>query len=196
MERLIRDAYGYSLSDKDIIRMIGKNEVKIIIYKDISKYSSLDKLFGKFDNLVILYTTKANYGHWVTLMRHEQKNGRGEMQFLLEHFDSYGIKIDDELNYVPSDYKALEGEQKPILSYLVAKALIEGKGNTRRKNRYLGIIYNDVPLQKMNKAISTCGRWVTMRIKMKDLPLNIFTGLFNNQKYESDFYATSMTYYL
>lgn len=178
MDSLIKKSQSKPFSDQDI-KTLCENKVKIVLYSKLKKYSDIDKILDPHDCCIILYETKHNYGHWCALLRQKINE-----KLFIEHFDSYGMKPDAELAYVPNYYKKELGEDTPRLTYLLAKAT---------QNKYHGVIYNEYPLQKVKNDISTCGRWCGLRIVLKDLTLEEFINLFKKQKFDPDWYVTALT---
>jgi hypothetical protein len=148
-----------SLSDRDIREMLGE-DVKVVLYPDIYKYTTLDELLAPFNKVVILYTTQDHYGHWVSL--HRWKN-------TVYFFDSYGLQIDDQLEFVPDVY--LQENYQPI-RYL--RLLL---GNSK-----YNIDYNDRQLQLRGEGVTTCGRWCVARLSLPQLTADQFAQLFRATK--------------
>lgn len=149
----------YALSNDDITRLL-KGRVKIVRYRDISKYNSIDQLLSPYNRVFILYEAHDGYGHWTLL--HRIRKGH------IELFDSYGLKIDDELDYIPASYKRQSNQTKAHLSKLLA-------------NSSETVHYNDFPLQATKKGISTCGRWCVARAVNGKLPIDRFNELIMQQ---------------
>lgn len=148
---------GYSLSEEDILNIIKKN-ARVLSYRELKNYDTIEEAMGPEKILVLLYETRDNYGHWVAVF------DRGEH---IEFFDSYGDKPDDQIAYIPEYFRRSNGLDYPHLTYLLYKS--------GRK-----IEYNDHKLQKKGNNINTCGRWVAMRIEMRDDHINTFAKNFNN----------------
>ncbi len=84
VERLINKA----LSDEDIQRILG-GDAEIIKYSELGNLHDADQLLPREeDYCIILYEDRPNRGHWTAISKY---NG------LYEHFDSYGVKPDDQL---------------------------------------------------------------------------------------------------
>jgi hypothetical protein len=184
MEKLIEKQYTKAFSDTDIKKLCD-NKVKIIMYSKLCKIKDISQILKPHGACVILYETKQNYGHWCVLL--EQKSGKKKKN--IEHFDSYGMKPDDELAYIPENYKHTGGEDYPWLTYLLAKA-------TSPKGKYNKVAYNDYPLQESKNDISTCGRWCGMRVVLKQLNIDQFIKLFTKQKLKPDWYVTALTSFI
>jgi hypothetical protein len=120
-------------------------KAKIIKYSELKKYNNIDELLKKpLDYVIILYEQKINSGHWVLLSRYDNT---------IEFFSSYGNFIDECLNWNTQEINNILGQDKPYLSILLNKV----------KNQY-DIIYNSFDFQSSNLDISTCGRWVVLRV--------------------------------
>ena len=89
----------------------------------------------------------------------------------IEFFDSYGLSPDEQLKYARFN-------RTPYLSELL---------------RGRKVIYNKMPLQEEGYNMSTCGRWVVMRILMSFMSLEEFLKLFTNQTFIPDYYVTILT---
>lgn len=159
----------YSLSNKEITRLLN-NKVKIITHDKIKKYNNINDLLGKNNKCVILYRNSLNYGHWCCLF----KNKKG-----INFFDSYGNKPDEILKFVPNDVnEELKQDHKKLLQLLY-------------KSKY-NICFNQYKLQKLEKYINTCGRWVVFRLLNSDLTEDEFKDLFKNRKYSPDELITEL----
>lgn len=144
-----------SLSTKDLMKALPNT--KIWAYGQLKKVNELDDLFGKDGSCILLYESKQDYGHWIAMIQRNDKS--------VEVFDSYGIKPDNQLNYINSYWKIKLGQNYPKLT----KLLIDSPNKK--------FIYNQYRLQKMNKNINTCGRYCITRIRLKELSLDAFVTL-------------------
>ncbi len=116
------------------------------MYKDLARERDLPPL-----PIAVLYETEPGYGHWVAVLRTPEG---------IEHFDSYGLKPDAELKWVPDEYKEAFMATAPHLLRLLART---GED----------IHYNEYKLQGGGK-IATCGRWVIARCRNKRLTTDQF----------------------
>jgi hypothetical protein len=165
---VIERAEAISLSDDDI-RRICENKVKILLYEDLAKFDTIDDALGEHGAMIILYQSKANYGHWVSVFKVDNQT--------LEFFDSFGFKIDQELPFF--EYNLRQGV--PHLSHLIQHSNYK-------------VISNDIDFQTIRKDINTCGRYASLRIKMKTTPLKQFQALLlNNPDNNPDFYVSALT---
>ena len=80
-----------ALSDEDIQRIVG-GDAKITRYSELLHLYDIDQLLqSEKDYCIILYEDSPNRGHWSALLKY---NG------LYEHFDSYGVKPDNQLKWI------------------------------------------------------------------------------------------------
>lgn len=154
---LLEDISGNGVSQKEAkeiqLQPLGDDIIKkylpyakIIKYSELKNYNNIEELLKKpLDYVIILYEQKINSGHWVLLSRYDNT---------IEFFSSYGNFIDECLNWNTQDINNILGQDKPYLSILLNKV----------KDKY-DIIYNSFDFQnKNNLDISTCGRWVILRV--------------------------------
>lgn len=157
----------YSLSNFEIEKYL--RNTKIVPYSDIRKYYSAKDLVAPYNECVILYKCGESYGHWCCLL----KNKSG-----YEFFDSYGIMLDNELEY-PTEF---ETEQESEMF----------KHKHGQDYRYLTkllsevnqpVSYNHHKFQKFKRddgvKPSTCGRHVILRLLNKKLSLPEFKKQFD-----------------
>lgn len=176
MDNIIKNAENISLTFDDIKKICEPNNVEIIEYKNLMHLDNINDVFSNYDNVIILYTTRRNYGHWVVLMRYNNT---------LEYFDSYGKIYDFELSLSYDTIMAIGGVAVPQLTYLLNDA----------KNIYkYNVIYNNVQLQKFHHDVNTCGRYCALRIKLRHIDLNRFINLLLHQTNNPDMIVTYLTY--
>jgi hypothetical protein len=177
MDKLIKMSYNKSFSDSDIRRLCD-NRVNVIEYEQLQHMRSIDEALGPYGAFILLYETSRNYGHWVAVILHEGRDGG-----ILEHFDSYALKPDQELNFTPHNLRRELGQDLPHLTALMY-------------NSPYNVIYNKVKLQKFDNGLNTCGRWCAMRVVLRDLPLKKFCSLFMKQNFTPDYYITALTMFV
>jgi hypothetical protein len=178
MDHIIKNAENISLDENDLRKICMPYNVKIIYYSELNKYDDINTLFKESDNIIILYRTEGNYGHWVALLNYGD---------YIEFFDSYGMQPDYELQYAQESMRSTKGQDEPHLTYLLNNA----------KNRYKKkIVYNSVRLQQFHQYINTCGRHVALRIKFRHIELNDYQKLLLSSKLNPDMNATYLTYLL
>ena len=121
------------LSDDDIKKILGEDQ-KIIVYSDLSKYSSIRELLANDrDSVVILYEQKRLSGHWTCLTRDGD---------LFTFFDPYCIPIDSELKWINMKQRYTLNEHITYLSNLL---------------RVEHHIHNKMSFQQEDTRIETCG---------------------------------------
>ena len=103
------------LSDNELKNILGNN-LKIIMYPDLAKYSSIELLLPEPNDyciiLIVESETKFNIeGHWVALLEYD-----GMYEFL----DPYGNDVDvDLMTWMDAKARATLHESKPYLTYLL-----------------------------------------------------------------------------
>jgi len=130
------------ISDVDFKRWLGEG-CKIKKYSELKDYTTIyDLLPNEKDFVIILTEEKKNQGHWCCLLRNKDK---------FEWFDSYGVKPDGELKFIPLMVRRWLGQDEYDLSRLLEPVKYE---------------YNKKKLQNLQDGINTCGKWCIARILM------------------------------
>lgn len=122
-------------------------DLSVWMYKDLARQNKLPRL-----PIAVLYETQPGYGHWVGIVPTPEG---------IEHFDSYGLLPDAELQFVPKRYRKMFAATAPHLV-----RLLQGTG--------LPINYNEYRLQSRKNEIATCGRWVVARCRNRNLTTDEF----------------------
>lgn len=141
------------LGDDDIKKYLP--DAKIMKYTDLKKFKTIEELLPSNKSYaIILYENQKNKGHWVTIMRYNDKK-RGD---LIEFFDSLADdgKPDSQLNWVSNETNKFLGQGKPILTPLL-------------NSSNLPVIYNKFKFQsegnkRDGNSINTCGKHCVFRI--------------------------------
>lgn len=168
----IKKAEKISLSEDDI-RTLVDNKVDIYTYEDLEKFKDIDSVLGQYGACIILYQTNQYYGHWIALFKVDDN--------VLEFFDSLGWKIDEELKFSKYNLRVHEGQTVPHLTHLI-------------NHSNYNIISNSTQLQKNAIDDNTCGRWASLRIRLRHLPLKAFVKLFSDKNhFEPDFWVSAVT---
>lgn len=167
MDDIIDDLHSESFSEANIKKVV---DCDIVVYEDLVNYNDIDDLLGPHQCCVLLYQQKQTYGHWVCLSR------RGN---IVEFFDSYGGKPDSQLKFA----KYNKHNDQPYLSQMLYESPYE-------------IRYNPYKLQSEKNDMNTCGRWVTLRLVLRHVPIDVFAKLFLKQRNKPDFYATALTMFI
>lgn len=172
MDQLIKQLTSEPLSGQEMMRATD-NETTVVTYEDLRNVDNIFDLLGPNNNFTLLYETEPDYGHWTAVLYHPETN-------TLEFFDPYGKPIDSQLQYI----KDPNISKDPLLSVLML--------DTDAK-----IIYNDEPLQKFGKDISSCGRHVAMRINLRWMPLEQYQDIMmSKSKDERDKMVTYLTAFI
>ena len=172
IEANLKKAEEIDLSGEDLHRMTG-GKCNIIKYSDLKHYNSIDRALGNYGACILLYETEMNHGHWVLIFKVNDTT--------LEHFDAYGLTMDEELRIV-SQTTDINGQ--PYLSQLIDKSGYKLTENLHK-------------LQEKKEDVNTCGRWCVGRLLLRNEPLNEFVRLFTkNHHYKPDLWITGLTYFL
>ena len=121
------------LSDTELKVILGK-DLKIVMYPDLAKYSSIELLLPNPNDyciiLIVESETKFNIeGHWCALLKYDG---------MYEWFDPYGNDVDvDLMTWMDAKTRVSLNESKPYLTYLL-------------KNKQY--IYNKVKYEKLKKV--------------------------------------------
>jgi hypothetical protein len=179
MDKIIKQSERIDLTGADLHR-ITDGKCKIIQYEQLENISSLEEILEPHGCCIILYTTRANFGHWVALFR-TNPNVKQNLSF----FDPYGLKVDEELQIANELHlRQHNGEITPHLSALINKGGYNVKSSTYK-------------LQKFLKDTETCGRHVGFRIRMRDIPLKKYVKLLtDNKAYDPDFWVSALTLFI
>ena len=174
IDKKIQQSEDIDLSGADIHR-ITDGKAHIMDYEELENYSSIYDVLEEHGAVVILYETKKNFGHWVCMF------WTGENT--LEFFDPYGLKMDDELKVEPEfNMRLHNGVLTPHLTMLIDLC------------RDCKVVSNTTRLQKVLEHTNTCGRWVALRIRFREVSLNKFIQLMtNNKHYDGDFWVSALT---
>lgn len=136
------------MSGSDLEHYVGLNRVYLL---ENLKGKSLANIVKPF--IVILYETDSqNNGHWVGLMRYFV-----EGQEYVEFFDSYGMSPGELYSHNDPEHNKYLNQDKNYLGIMIWEHL--------QRNPSCKFIYNKIQYQSWDEGISTCGRWVLLRIK-------------------------------
>lgn len=155
----LRKLKSKALSESEILHLID-GKANVITYTELEDIDNLDEALGKHGAFVLLYQTlNKNYGHWTCVF----KMNKNSVYF----FDSYGLLIDDEMDFVPEAFK--ESNYK---DYRHLTKLLYDSGYK--------VYYNEYPFQaeSTNETVNTCGRWVSVRLTLRDMAEKDFAKLF------------------
>lgn len=173
--KIIKELINEPLSSSDILQKLDY-KTNLIKYGDLAHYNNIDDVLGKYGACIILYELKNNFGHWTLLFKRNNN--------IIEHFDSLGYAIDDELQFINLYFRKISNQLIPHLSYLLYISPYKCE-------------YNDFPLQEDCKNVATCGKWCVLRLLCRNLNINKFIKLFDNiYPYTRDEYVTLITHFL
>ncbi len=178
MDNIIHSAEDISLDEQDLKKICQPYGLHLIFYRDLHTIQDINELFQISNNIIILYRTTRDYGHFVSLLNYDDH---------IEYFDSYGEKPDYELKYSQESVRQMQGRIMPHLTHLFNIA--------KRKDRKK-IVYNKIRLQQFHNHVNTCGRWSALRIKFRHLNIKQFQHLFIGQSQNPDAIVTYLTYLL
>lgn len=161
-----------SLTDNDVLNLVGR-KANFLLYSQLPNFRTLDEVLGPYKACFLLYESKKSYGHWVSIVLLD--NG------LIEFFDPYGTYIDDELEYIPENFRKISNQNYPHLTALLYQSEYP-------------ISYNQYPFQKHGQGINTCGRWSALRIICRWMSLEQFKK--NFKKVNGDDLVTLLTMFV
>jgi hypothetical protein len=140
--------------------------VPIYTYEELAD-KTIDDLYPE---CIILYQDTKTSGHW-TCLNIDENN-------CINFFDSYGYAPDEELEF--SRYNKLYNDK--YLTRIIIESGLPVKWNKKR-------------LQIMSDA-NTCGRFICLRLLMKEISLEKFAKMFLGQQHKPDYYATALTMFI
>jgi hypothetical protein len=125
-DKILYQKYAQQLSkmvaSNEFEKMLGKEvNNKIVKYSDLENVNDLNAILTEpKDYRIVLIETKRNVGHYCCLLKYNDK--------CFEWFDSYGLKPDQEFEFIPVKMQEILDEKQHILSILLNKILLK-KGN-------------------------------------------------------------------
>lgn len=170
MDKLIKDQSERDLTGEEVKNIVGDG-VNIVAYHNLGQYNTIEELCDNpTKSAIILYESKLNFGHYCAVILHDDNT--------LEFFDPYGNKPDSQLSYAVYDLQF----KTPFLTELI--------------NNFKGkLIYNKNKLQQFKEDVNTCGRWSSLRVRMRKMDLESFSLLFSsNRCYRGDFWVSAITF--
>jgi len=166
---------NYELDDLDMRRCLPG--VRVIRYPELTQYSRIEDALDPEGRLVILFLTEGpTVGHWVCV------HGNFEDR-TLEFFDSYGLKPDDERNWMSHSRLVQLNETEPLLYDLLADAAMRG----------WKITFNPYHLQSTAPGVETCGRHVVTRLLNQDADIHEYVDGIEGSGFTPDQYVLKVT---
>lgn len=160
------------LTGEEVKKLCGKGS-KVMVYPELQDYDNLSDVFGNKNKIIILYLNERNgnsfIGHWVLLLRNK-RNGKT----IIEFNDSYSNEIDEYFDDVSNDKREELDQDEGFLSRLLY--------DYANNNDNVEVHYNELPLQKEGVGINTCGRWVGLRGRFSNIPLEKYQAVFKKLK--------------
>jgi len=147
-------------------------KANIMSYARLTEYDNLDEALGEHGALVLLYETKRNFGHWTLVFRLDNDT--------VEFFDSYSLKPDDELKFIPEYFRIENNQLLPHLTYLLYTSGYK-------------VEYNDYKLQKKLRDMNTCGRHVVSRLLFRNLDIDKYAKMIKKSGLLPDIFVTILT---
>lgn len=129
---------NYSLTDKDLSVLVPG--CKVVIYNALDQYASIDQLLSK-PCVILFEVSRRRHGHYVCMFK------EGGTCFF---FDSYGIGIEEQKDYVSRRML----KRVNYISRLLKESAYK-------------VDYN--PHCYQGKTSATCGRWCAVRLNNRAL---------------------------
>ena len=85
LDKIIDNQESIDLSGNDI-KTITNDGARVLSYHELVNYNSLDEVLGDNEAMILLYETRENFGHWVTVFKVDDDT--------VEFFDPYGLQMD------------------------------------------------------------------------------------------------------
>lgn len=158
------------LSNKDLYRLF-ENKVKIMTYRDLLKYDTIEEVLRPFNICFLLFETSENFGHWCVICYDPDIN-------TVYFFDPYGNKPDEQFEFMKKNRRIF-----PYLSHLLIQ--------TKKKLKYSKYKLQDIK----DKNSATCGRWCALFAFCFNLmPLEEFGEIFQGVP-DTESLITMLTHY-
>lgn len=168
----LKNAEKIALSGSQI-HEITKGRCRPIAYHNLHTITDINQLFEQHPNVMLLYETQEDFGHWVLLTRLNDKT--------IRFFDPYGLNVDEELKLAKYNRRIHNNQIVPHLTHLL-------------QNSTYNVVVNKTRYQKVLKDVNTCGRHCAVRALFSDLNMEQYeTLMMNNRYYNPDIWVTSLT---
>lgn len=167
-KNLVNEKEDKALSFDNLRTMLGPDATScnFFLYETLRTITPA-QFFSKPAAIILMENKRSGdkVGHFMAII--QQRNH-------IEHFDSYGYSIQDELN--------ITGEPPYIIELL---------NETSRK-----VIESKVRFQSTQNDSETCGRWCVARVRMRDLFISEFKDFFERPVVTKDQKVVLLTYFL
>lgn len=152
-----------ALSLEDLKKM--NPNTNVIIYNDLQNINNIREVMKNGTVIILLQIQRPDaptVGHWIAILDHGSH---------IEHFDSYGFSVDEEISLTQESHKLTE---------LLKNEKVDN--NTQK-------------LQARREGVNTCGRWCILRTLLKNMGLKDFVT-FVTQCQIPDYVAAYTTMFL
>jgi hypothetical protein len=163
-----------ALNGREMLQLV-KGCANLLTYPQLVEYDNIDDALGPNGAIILLYETRKHFGHWVCIFKRDDNT--------IEHFDSYGLKPDDELEKIPMNFRLINNSYYPHLTALLFKSGYD-------------IEYNDYRLQRHIKDVNTCGRHVACRLNFRYMDIDDYFDMIKSTDLHPDMFVTLMTLYI
>ena len=142
----------YALTTDEVQKLVP--DLKLVLYPDLGKLRELPR------KTLLLYFDNPMGGHWTLLLRRGARD--------IEVFDSYGVKPDQEFEWIGREKRRANGQPKNWL--------------TQKLIKFDKVEYNPYKFQADSgeQEIATCGRWCALRALFSDLTIDEFWAMINH----------------
>lgn len=169
---IIKNAEAVDLSGEQVNK-IAEGKARILSYSELERHDTLDSAFGGKNAMILLYEIRSGSGHWVAVIKHPNN--------IIEFMDSYGLKLDTELQYTHFYFNE---HGVPHLTRLIQESGME-------------LIENTIRLQQFKEHVNTCGRFASFRVRLMNKSLKEFQAMFlNNKQYSPDELISILTLWI
>ena len=173
MDSIIKAVYNYDLTGVNV-QYLTRAKSKILLYDTLTTNDDIIERIGPTNQTLLLFPTQAGSpdGHWISLIYRQSTR-------TIEHWDSYGLSPQAELQYSTSRHVKAD-----TLQFLYRKAESQG----------YKVIWNPYRFQVMANGINVCGCMASMRNRFHYLTIEQMKKLWLNQKESPDYLVTILTF--
>jgi hypothetical protein len=147
---------GVELTGSDMTRLSGAH---VVLYGDLPKYASFQDMVGSGAAVLFPIASKKS-GHWMGAWQ------QGDESHI---FDPIGMRLDAELRYVAAGERQAVGADQPQFHVLL------------QRSPPSKVCVSTVHFEKNQPGIETCGRWVVLRLRHKDMEDDAFDHFVQEQ---------------
>lgn len=152
--KVLKNAEESPLSDSDLRHIVQNDELSVIPYHELPKYSNLEECFNGLNCFILLLESNYNSGHYVAIVYNPKVN---ELSFN----DSYGLTHNNLI--LKLDYYTHKDNGQYFFHRLKNDFI----------NRYgCKYVENGYQYQYKSGEVNTCGRYAAFRCLMYYMPMN------------------------